>query len=135
MAVSNPDFGETDIDFYVRTSIQLGGNRAPGDMYEQAKRFWAPEYRDTWKVATNELTWLVRSVSVKSEVHVSATGLTTIKHSFTDVFDLRPSGGSRNKAYDQTCKVLGLLYHDICGGNDQMKVKANWQKVYQIKTK
>ena len=87
------------------------------------------------KSQLNELTWLVRSVYVKSEVSVSVSGLTTIKHSFSDIFDLRPPGGGRNEAYDATTKVLGFFYHDICGGNDQMRVNATWKQVYQIKKK
>lgn len=135
MAKNNPKFGKSDFEFTYNQGIQLGGKRAPDDMREQAKRFWDPKYRDTWKVAANELTWLVRSVYVKSEVSVSVSGLTTIKHSFSDIFDLRPSGGGRNEAYDATTKVLGFFYHDVCGGNDQMRVNATWKQVYQIKKK
>lgn len=99
-------------------------------MWKQLKDPLNPEYAATWKVAMNELTWLVRSTTVSSTVNVSADGEITISHSFSDVFDLRPSEG-RSPAYNTATKILGFLYHDVLGGNDQMRVNASWTKKYK----
>lgn len=88
-------------------------------------------YADTWKVAGNELTWLVRSTTVNSQIDVNANGEITMTHSFSDIFDLRPSM-ERSDAYNNVTKVLGFLYHDVLGGNDQMRVNATWQKSYKL---
>ena len=129
---TDPRFGKEDFSYSMNKVIQMGGKRAEGDMWEQAKDPLNPQYIDTWKVATNELTWLIRSVKVESLINVNAEGKMTITHSFEDVFDLRPSEG-RSEAYNTVTKISGFLYHDIIGGNDQMKVKATWQKSYQLK--
>jgi hypothetical protein len=126
MAKANENYGKESFNFEKEgISVQLGGKRAPQDMWEQLKDPFNPEYKDTWKVATNELTWLVRSVKVNSAVNVGADGTITINHSFTDVFDLRPSSG-RNSAYNTATSILGFFYHDVFGGNDQMKISATW---------
>ena len=98
-------------------------------MWEQLKDSLNPDYIDTWNVAGNALTWLVRSTKVKSVVSVSVDGKITIFHKFSDTFDLRPSPG-RSTAYNRATRILGTLYHDIEGGNDQMRIKAKWSKTY-----
>ncbi|MBA5630351.1 SpvB/TcaC N-terminal domain-containing protein [Moheibacter lacus] len=130
-AKSDPKFGKEAFSFLREKSVQFGGQRAEGDMWEQAKDPFNPKYKDTWKVAANELTWLVRSTNVKSVIGVSADGKMTISHRFSDIFDLRPSG-VRSGAYNTATKVLGFLYHDLAGGNDKMRINANWNKTYQL---
>lgn len=112
-------------------SIQLGGERAKGAMWDQFKAPFSPKYKDTWKVAANELTWLLRSIGVKSKIIVNKNGSVTINHKFRDVFDLRPSdNGSRSFEYDVVSIVTGFLYHDIAGGNDLMEITGNWNNTY-----
>jgi hypothetical protein len=76
-----------------------------------------------------------------------------ITYSFTDNLDLRPErggriyfggkdapyaalgeqyaptiygNGNRPWEYNATTSILGLGYHDVIGGNDQLKVNATW---------
>ena len=128
---SDSRFGQENFSFQKREAMQFGGKRAAGDMGVQFKNFWDPKYADTWKVAGNELTWLVRSTTVNSQIDVNANGEITMTHSFSDIFDLRPSM-ERSDAYNNVTKVLGFLYHDVLGGNDQMRVNATWQKSYKL---
>ncbi|WP_241331090.1 hypothetical protein [Chryseobacterium arthrosphaerae] len=112
-------------------SIQLGGERAKGAMWDQFKAPFSPKYKNTWKVAANELTWLLRSIGVKSKIIINKNGSVTINHKFKDVFDLRPSdNGSRSFEYDVVSIITGFLYHDIAGGNDLMEITGNWNNTY-----
>ena len=122
---SNSKFGKQDFQETFRNCISFGGERAPAQMKDQFFDFLNPEYRDTWKVAANELTWLIRNVNVTTKVCVSKTGDVTMYHSFTDILDLRPNP-ERSKEYNITTTVLGFFYHDLIGGNDKMTVKASW---------
>lgn len=136
--INNPKYLRENFDFdFVhpdpskRNGIQLGGKRAKGDMLDQFKNPFSPKYRDTWKVAANELTWLLRSINLFSKVRVFKNGKVQISHKFEDQFDLRASGdGSRSIEYDVVSIITGFLYHDIAGGNDSMKVKGNWSNKY-----
>ena len=118
--------------------VQLGGQRGSLNPLD-------PNSAATWNVAANPLTWAVRSVNIEVQVKVSAEGCMNITYSFTDNFDLRPEqggkvyfggsgnspfssgGGQRPWQYNAATSVLGVPYHDILGGNDQMKINATWQ--------
>ena len=130
-AKADPKFGKQAFSFFGNSPIQFGGKRAPADMWDQLKKPFNPKYADTWKVAANELTWLVRNTAVSSTIGVDKEGKMTIKHRFSDVFDLRPSN-ERTSAYNITTLVLGYIYHDLAGGNDEMRIKASWEKTYQL---
>ncbi|MDR2237203.1 MAG: hypothetical protein LBE92_13865 [Chryseobacterium sp.] len=112
--------------------LQLGGKRSDEKgMWEQFKNPFSTKYLNTWKVAINELAWLLRSISLKSTVFVKKNGSVEIKHNFEDQFDLRPSSnGERVIEYDVICIITGFLYHDIAGGNDHMKIKGSWSNKY-----
>ena len=125
-ALANQNFKRKAFSFTTHKTVQLGGDRARGNMWDQLKDPLNPNYSDTWKVAMNELTWLVRSVTVYSTVQVSSDGKVTMNHSFSDIFDLRPSPGNRSDAYNKVTTILGFLYHDVLGGNDKMRVNASW---------
>lgn len=118
----NEAFSIKDVDL-----VCFGGQRAPGDMWDQAKGFWKEEYRDTWKVAGNELTWMVRNTNVTSAAQVAADGTITMNHSFSDIFDLRPGG--RSHAYNTITGITGTAYHDVLGGNDLLHLNAGWTSI------
>ena len=130
-AKADPKFHREAYAFLREKPVQFGGKRASEDMFEQIKDPFNPKYKDTWRVAANELTWLVRSTIIKSIISVNKSGYMTIEHKFSDIFDLRPSD-YRTGAYNMATKILGFLYHDIAGGNDQMRVKATWKRNYQL---
>lgn len=125
---------------------QLGGRRGSLNPFSS-------ESAQTWQVAANPLTWVVRSVSINAQVDVTAAGAMHITYSFTDNLDLRPErggkvyfggsdaplagvgdlltpntygGGSRPVGYNAVSSILGVPYHDIAGGNDKMKINATW---------
>lgn len=50
--------------------ISFGGERAKANMIDQLKGFWKPEYRATWRVAGNPLTWMIRNTHVESDVDI-----------------------------------------------------------------
>ena len=122
---SNSKFGKQDFQVKYMNCVSFGGERAPESMSEQCRYPFNPKYKDTWNVAANELTWLIRNVNVTTKICVSKTGDVTMFHSFTDILDLRPNP-ARSKEYNIATTVLGFFYHDIIGGNDKMTVKASW---------
>jgi hypothetical protein len=82
---------------------------------------------DDWgKSAGNGLTWMVRAADVNAVVSTDASGGIRISYSFSDTLDLRPSP-TRSRAHNAITRELGFLWHEALGGNDKMKVKANWQ--------
>lgn len=129
---SDSRFGKEEFQMNYSNPIQFGGKRAPESMREQCKDPFNPKYKDTWKVAANELTWLVRSVTVKTVINVTKDGDVTMNHSFKDKLDLRPSEG-RSKEYNRVTSVMGFIYHDVLGGNDEMTVSASWSNSFPFK--
>ncbi len=125
MAKNDPRYGNEAFTATSSEVIGFGGERAPGEMWDQLKDPLNPKYRATWEVAGNELTWLVRNTNVTSTVNVAADGTMTLSHSFSDVFDLRPGDG-RGGAYNTATGVLGTAYHDVLGGNDELRINAEW---------
>ena len=126
---SDNRFGKIEFEETYVKCVPFGGDRAPYPMKDQFFDPLNPNYKDTWKVGANELTWLIRNVTVTTQVCVSKTGDVTMFHSFTDTLDLRPSSG-KSMEYNLTTKVLGFIYHDLIGGNDKMTVKASWTSKY-----
>ncbi|MCC6298613.1 MAG: Ig-like domain repeat protein [Anaerolineales bacterium] len=139
-----------------KDTYEFGPDRSPGNMWEQLKHPLSGlrgntieyvethgflqtvrdlidpnkdviklNYADTWKAGFNELTWVTRHASVEAQVQVSEQGEIHIDYALEDELDLEPSK-DRSSAYNAVTKVLGLLYHDILGGNNQMQVQANW---------
>lgn len=113
----------------IRTKgIQLGGHRADTAMWKQVLEIskLADEYSPTWQVACNELTWLLRSIRLNFKAKANINGRITILYHFTDTFDLRPDWASRSFEYNAICAVLGFIYHDVIGCNDELKIHGNW---------
>jgi RHS repeat-associated protein len=125
LAKNDPRYGNKAYSFKTFEVVEFGGKRACGEMMEQLKDPFNPKYADTWKVAGNELTWLVRHAGVRSDVAVDKRGNITFNHTLTDTFDLR-GGNGHTPAYNTVTNFLGPLYHDVVGGNDQLKIKAVW---------
>jgi hypothetical protein len=107
-------------------NIEFGGRRAPGNMIEQLKDPFNSSYADTWDVAQDPLTWAVRHADVAYTAVVKNDGTIIIGYELRDVFNLRPEG--HTDAYKSVVNIVGPLYHDVAGGNDQMKIRANWEE-------
>lgn len=101
-------------------TVELGGQRGAGSMWEQAQHFWDlgdPEIAKTWAVAGNELTWLLRHAHVDGTAHVAADGSMTIDYRISDTLDLRPGEG-RSSAYNAITTVTGAIWHDLLGAEE-----------------
>ncbi|MGB0880042.1 MAG: hypothetical protein ACPGTO_05705 [Polaribacter sp.] len=122
-------YKKEDINDEYYFNVQLGGNRAKGEMWKQALKFWewSDEYSATWEMAFNELTWAVRSTRVKCHYKTNIEGEITLAYSFSDTLDLRPDWVNRSMEYNAICYVLGFLYHDALGGNDELEITAQWK--------
>ncbi|WP_375303739.1 RHS repeat domain-containing protein [Niastella sp. OAS944] len=107
--------------------IEFGGNRAPAPMSEQFKDPFNPDYAATWQVATNETTWALRHAAVTYSAIAKTDGSIIIDFNISDTFDLRPGQGHTDD-YNMVTGIVGPVYHDFFGGNDQMKVTAHWQE-------
>jgi hypothetical protein len=118
-------YGNKPFKFTENKPIQFGGKRASDDMMTQMKDPFNSKYKATWMVAINELTWLIRHAPVNFDVVVDQKGKIKINHTLNDKFDLR-SGSGHTVAYNKVTDVLGPMYHDFVGGNDQLKLKATW---------
>ncbi|HWK02143.1 MAG TPA: DUF6443 domain-containing protein [Puia sp.] len=108
-----------------KSGIEFGGKRAAGDMMAQLRDPLNPAYADTWNVGSNELTWTVRHALVSYSAAVKEDGTMVISYNLNDEFNIRPEG--HTDAYKSIVNVLGPIYHDLLGGNDQLKVDASWQ--------
>lgn len=100
---------ELPVDPYV----EFGGKRGAGDMKQQLLHAWDitdPNIRETWKVAGNDLTWLLRHAKVDGTAHVDQGGNVKIDYQVTDKLDLRPNGSSG--AYDKVTEIMGTIWHD-----------------------
>lgn len=82
--------------------------------------------------ATNEDTWTVRAAEVDANLNVDAQGAITINYHVDDTLDLKPdwtSGvrtGFSGFAYNVVTTIAGPIWTNNLGGNDQMKVYADW---------
>jgi len=122
----DPRFANIKFIIAGKEVIEFGGKRAPGDMTEQLKDPFNPKYADTWNVAGNELTWAVRHATVSYTALAKSDGTIVIEYKLNDSLDLTAQGG-RSGAYNNVSSALGFLYHDVAGGNSNMKVTADWQ--------
>jgi RHS repeat-associated protein len=83
-----------------------------------------------WKAAAgNELTWMVRAADVHASISPDKNNDIMISYSFTDTLDLRPSP-TRSSDYNAITRWLGFWWHEVYGGNDKLKMNANWQYHY-----
>ena len=121
--------------------VEFGGTRAPDNMLDQLKHFWSPQYRPTWQVAANPLTWTLRHAQVQATTTIyfgnspkDTYAVTT--YTVTDTLDLRPHNHgnhdfgllrhARSDPYDAVTVVLGTAWHDVLGRSDKTQVTATW---------
>lgn len=127
-ALSDPKYGIATYSFRYSQVVEYGGQRAPGDMSDQLLGFWKFEYRDTWAVARNELTWLIRHATVAGWVQVAASGSIKIQHNLYDVFDLS-SSPSRSAEYNRISNIFGIGWHTVLGASSPT-INASWMSIY-----
>lgn len=83
-------------------------------------------HKETWDVASSELTWSNRHSNVSYDATVKTDGIIVISYQLSDTLDLSPQPG-RSEAYNNISRVTGFLYHDVVGGNSDIIVNADWQ--------
>lgn len=127
---NDPRYGSEAFGVEKRTPIQLGGQRAPGSMSDQLFGFWREEYQDTWRVAGNELTWLLRSVHIDSKAQIDKSGNIIITHQLNDILDLRPDWENRIMEYNLTTAAMGFGYHDLLGATE-LQIEASWESRHE----
>ena len=123
--MNDPLFGKEAFTGSNGGGVEFGGQRAEGEMGEQLFDLFNPENRQTWEVASNELTWLLRHASVSTTYTVSETGQIQMNHTLNDTLDLRPSE-NRSLEYNIACIILGEVYHDWFQGTE-LDLSAEWQ--------
>lgn len=111
-----------------RGGVEFGGKR-----WSSANEDWSAldnsnplAHEETWAVAANELTWATRHASIDYTATVKSDGTIVIDFHLSDTLDLSPQQ-NRSQAYNTISSATGLLYHDVVGGNSDIKVNADWQ--------
>lgn len=104
--------------------VVFGGERDPAPMLLQLLDSHNPEYEETWRVAKNELTWMLREATVSASVNVTSEGKVTIMYEVYDIFDLMPAEG-RTMEYNVISGTLGRIWHDQMGASAP-EVYAIW---------
>ena len=87
------------------------------------------EYPETWAVAENELTWMLRNAYISSDAYIDKDGSVLVTYRIEDKLDLSPDFQRRSFAYNIISMLLGAPYHGILGGNPEMKTVVEWQEV------
>jgi len=85
---------------------------------------------ETWDVAGNELTWATRHGTVGYSATVKSDGTIVVDFHLSDNMDLSGQKG-RSEAYNNISNATGFMYHDVVGGNSNIKVNADWQVTEQ----
>jgi RHS repeat-associated protein len=108
--------------------VEFGGKRwgAENENWGALNRTNPLTHLATWAVAVNELTWATRHASIGYAAAVKSDGTIVIDFHLSDTLDLSGQKG-RSEAYNNISNVTGFLYHDVIGGNSEMKVNADWQ--------
>jgi hypothetical protein len=104
----------------------------PCQLLSNPRSLWTNEYQDTWKVAANELSWLLRSVRIDARAMVNEDGSFTIIYHIEDTLDLKPhkkSSDSDTQSYNVITAILGGIYHYKLGATF-MKIEANWSSQF-----
>jgi hypothetical protein len=118
-----------------KKDIQFGGIRYKGVPLFPDQFFhpWRPEYRPTWNVGVDQLTWLVRSTNLKgTNAQVSKGGSITINYYFEDELDFEPNrdwNTPDGAAYNVITGFLRIIWHKSLRATE-MKIEANWSSSY-----
>jgi hypothetical protein len=158
MITSDPRYMQTSFDqpFPLQRNVLLGGKRNtdvlmkdqlfnqfighplsvvlsnPCQLLSNPRSLWTNEYQDTWNVAKNELSWLLRSVNIEARAIVNEDGTFTIIYHTEDILDLRPnrkSSDSDSQSYNVITTILGGIYHDKLGATE-MIIEVNWSSQF-----
>lgn len=115
-------------------SRQLGGERNTEVSMKQQFKDLVNPFRDsrklypkTWEVATNELTWVLRTVDIKPSICVYSDGSIKIEYRLTDKFDLKPDHNDPD--YDYVTRILGKVYHGIMKGS-ALRMAGKWNAFF-----
>jgi hypothetical protein len=109
--------------------LELGGKSGDMDKRDQFFHLYDvrnPDIRQTWGVAGNEQTWLLRHCQLSGTAHVSADGSITIDYTVKDRLDLSPHGKVDN-AYDRVSEKLGSVWHGLLGA-EMPEVTGNFTR-------
>lgn len=127
---ARPEYGDgksfsvplADLD--VDQVVEFGGKRGQEDMGSQWKHlydFTDPDVRATWKVAGNDLSWLLRHATVDGTAHVDGKGNIKIDYQVRDQLDLQPAKG-RGGEYNKVSEILGAGWHGLLGAEKSQVV-------------
>lgn len=120
---NDPRFGNEAFTITLDSAnLEFGGQRGSFNPFD-------PSSADTWEVASNELTWLLRHADIETVAQVDAHGTITINYKVDDTLDLRPGEG-RSDAYNNTTAILGTIWHDILGG-EEANITGEWTEVIE----
>jgi RHS repeat-associated protein len=125
---ADPRFGKLDFVLKNKNGVQFGGQR-----WSSKSEDWGALngnnpalHGETWAVGGNALTWSVRHATIDYTATVKSDGTIVIAYHLSDTLDLSPQSG-RSDAYNNISAMTGFMYHDVFGGNSEMKVNADWQ--------
>jgi hypothetical protein len=126
---TDPRFGKLQ---FVLKGKAPGGIQFGGKRWSSTNEKWGvlnssnpALHGETWEVAGNALTWSVRHAEVDYSATVKTDGTMVISFHLNDQLDLSPQPG-RSEAYNNISAATGFLYHDVAGGNSNLKVNADW---------
>jgi LysM repeat protein len=110
-----------------KPGVGFGGQRwtSANETWSSPNRNNPLLHKSTWKVAANELTWVLRNATVKYFVEVDPQGGINIQYRLYDRLDLSKQDG-RQDAYNNISQVLGFGYHTLGGGNLNLQTRAEW---------
>jgi len=127
---ADPRFGK--LSFTIKGGEVIGFG---GDRWSSKDEKWGSlsganplAHGETWDVAGNPLTWAVRHAEVDYTATVKSDGTIVIDYHLSDTLDLSAQKG-RSEAYNNISSATGYLYHDVAGGNKDIKVNADWQSI------
>ena len=125
---ADPRFGKLSFTLKGGEVIGFGGERwsSKGEKWGALDASNPLAHAETWEVAGNALTWAVRHAEVDYSASVKSDGTIVIDYHLSDTLDLSAQKG-RSEAYNNISSATGFLYHDVVGGNKDIKVNADWQ--------
>ncbi len=122
------------VKFPPNDDMQYGGDRYRGAPMFPHQFFFplSSEYRDTLNVGLNDLSWLIRSVTVEANAQVSKSGSIIINYHFEDELDFDPNRSWDTPdgiAYNVISTILRFGWHKGLRATE-MKINANWSSSY-----